>query len=63
MNQVIETEPKWKEFERELAALINSFSMENGSNTPDYILAHYLFQCLLAYESAKRSNDEWHKSA
>ena len=55
-----EQEPKWKAFERELAGLINKYSLENNSNTPDYILAHYLHQCLMAYESLKRANDEHH---
>ena len=50
----------WQEFEDELAALINKYSLENVSSTPDYILARYLNQCLHAYESCKRSNDEWH---
>ena len=37
------------EFTKELAHLINRFSLENCSNTPDYILAEYLTNCLEAY--------------
>ena len=33
-------------FEQELTSLINKYSMENGSNTPDFILANYLQDCL-----------------
>lgn len=34
------------EFNMELTALINKYSMENVSNTPDFILADYLESCL-----------------
>jgi len=34
------------EFQRELAALINKHSIENETNTPDFILAIYLNDCL-----------------
>lgn len=34
------------QFEKELTALINRYSQENGSYTPDYILASYLCECL-----------------
>ena len=37
-------------FERELESLINRFSKENDSNTPDFILAQYLLGCLQALE-------------
>jgi hypothetical protein len=39
-------------FRRELRDLLNRFSMENGSNTPDYILADYLIDCLKAWNRA-----------
>lgn len=38
-----------KTFTKGLEELINSFSKENGSNTPDYILAQYLNDCLEAW--------------
>ncbi len=31
--------------------------MENGSDTPDYILAQYLSNCLQAYNDAVTSRD------
>jgi hypothetical protein len=40
------------EFRTELTKLINRHSMENGSDTPDYILANYLTACLVAYDNA-----------
>lgn len=41
-----------EEFQKELEQLINRHSVENGSNTPDYVLAQYLVACLAAYEGA-----------
>lgn len=50
---------KKEQFATELAYLINRCSMENGSDTPDFILAHYLKKCLEAYEYAARTRDKW----
>jgi len=47
-------------FESELVKLINRFSIENESDTPDYILAIYLLNCLKAYNLAVISRDGWH---
>lgn len=33
-------------FHDELRALINGYSKENESNTPDFILARYIERCL-----------------
>lgn len=49
-------------FRLELANLINKFSKENGSDTPDYILASYLTDCLEAFDSAVKSRTLWYKS-
>lgn len=38
--------------EDEIRILINKYSRENISNTPDYILAEYLDNCLVAFEKA-----------
>jgi len=40
------------EFEKELQALLNKYSLENGSDTPDYVLAGYLMTCLNAFDGA-----------
>lgn len=47
-------------FREELAQLINRYSMENGSNTPDYMLADYLIACLQALDGAVKSRDGWY---
>lgn len=40
-----------RNFVKELTTLINKFSKENGSNTPDYILAEYLDNCLINFNN------------
>ncbi len=45
--------------ETELRGLLNSFSMENGSNTPDFILAQYLLSCLDSWNAATKNRDKW----
>ena len=47
------------EFVRELQRLINKCSMENGSDTPDFILAAYLNNCLHSFNDAVRARREW----
>lgn len=42
----------WPEFQRELANLINKHSLERIANLPDYVLAEYLTQCLVAMNVA-----------
>lgn len=43
----------------ELASLLNKYSMENGSGTPDFILADYLVGCLQTFENTLRSRAQW----
>jgi hypothetical protein len=38
------------DFKRELASVLNKYSRENLSNTPDYILAEYLNDCLDTFD-------------
>lgn len=47
-------------FSRELEQLINKYSRENGSDTPDFILAEYLMGCLLAFDQALDSRERWY---
>lgn len=44
----------------EIAVAINRVSAENGSNTPDFILADYLVKCLAAFDSAANARDAWY---
>jgi Family of unknown function (DUF6275) len=47
-------------FRQQLEGLINENSMENWSNTPDFILAQFLTESLKAFDNAVRRRDEWY---
>lgn len=47
-------------FQKELERLINQYSVEGGSNTPDFILAEYLRCCLDVFDMVTRRRDEWY---
>ena len=47
----------------DLQHLINRHSRENASDTPDYVLAEYLMNCLSAFEIATRTRDGWYRNA
>ena len=49
------------DFQKELEGLINKYSKENESNTPDFILAKYLAHSLKAFNTAIKSRDEWYE--
>jgi hypothetical protein len=46
-------------FRKELEKLINKYSMENGSNTPDFILAAYLTDSLALFDRTVHSRERW----
>lgn len=46
-----------KDFRKELEHLINRHSLENGSNTPDFVLANFLCNCLAAFDAAVNRRD------
>ena len=48
-------------FEKELEELINKYSKENGSNTPDFVLAEYLQDALYAFNKAVNKRTTWYK--
>lgn len=50
-------------FRHELQRLINSVSMENGSNTPDWVLADYLYKCLQNFDLAVNAREKWYGRA
>ncbi len=45
--------------EKELEILINRYSKDNECNTPDFILAEYLMNCLNVYKIAINKNIKW----
>lgn len=46
-----------KTFHEELCELINKYSLETGSDTPDYIISNYLIHCLDAFDDATLKRD------
>ena len=48
------------QFRKELEGLINRYSMENGSDTPDFILAGYMAGCLDAFDTAMTAREMWY---
>lgn len=48
------------EFRRDLAAVLNRHSREAESNTPDFILADYLIDCLTVLERATATREAWY---
>lgn len=46
-------------FQTELTALINKYSKEVESQTPDFLLAEYLVKCLDTYATAVIARDAW----
>jgi hypothetical protein len=56
----IDTSCKKNSFKKELTSLINRYSMENDSNTPDYVLADYLFKCLETFNESIKDRNSWY---
>jgi len=46
-------------FETGLKDLINTHSIENESDTPDFILARYMRACLDTFNVATKDRDSW----
>lgn len=46
--------------EHSLTRLLNYHSVENRSNTPDFILAEYMLAALRAFESASLAREQWY---
>lgn len=47
-------------FEAELMRLLNYHSLEGESDTPDFILATYLAQCLEVFNTTMARREEWY---
>lgn len=60
MRENMETIEKLVTFQEALENLINRYSIENQSNTPDFILAQYLLSCLTAFAVAVQHREMWY---
>lgn len=47
-------------FQEELQSLINRRNVEAASNTPDFILAQYISDCLNAFNRAVLRRERWY---
>ena len=56
-KEVTESRPP---FMQALEELINRYSLETDSDTPDFILADYLANCLTEFADITKARDEWH---
>ena len=57
----VEAQKHHETFRGELCALLNRHNRENASNTPDYVLADYLIDCLFAFEDGIRRRAAWYR--
>ncbi len=51
------------DFRKHLETCINAHSKENGSDTPDWILAEYLLGCLEGFDAAVTAREKWYGRA
>lgn len=56
----VEKEQRLARFRSELQELLNRHSRENESNTPDYMLADYLIECLRALDETINRRASWY---
>jgi hypothetical protein len=47
------------DFREDLRALLNKYSVESKSATPDFILASFVENVLVDFEHATRARDKW----
>ena len=50
-------------FEKALKDVLNQHSIENASDTPDFILATYLIDCLEAFNKINKRRQQWYGHA
>ena len=51
---------RYSKFQKELESLINRYSMENHSDTPDFILAQFLTEQLKVFDQIVARRDKWY---
>lgn len=54
-------ENKTRAFQSDLTALLNRYSKDAECDTPDFILAAHLTDCLEIFKSSVRARDHWLK--
>ena len=56
----VEERQDYQEIVRDLAKVINKYSLEQESQTPDYILAEYMLKSLSDLNRLMRDRDYWY---
>lgn len=54
-------EARQESFKQELTSLINKYSIENFSDTPDFMLADYVISCLNTFAIFAKSRSKWYE--
>jgi hypothetical protein len=49
-----------RSFQEELTGLINRHGMDDGSGTPDFLLAEFLCDCLASWDVAVSKREKWY---
>ena len=52
--------PVETQLSKDIREAINRACAENGSNTPDHILAEYMLSCLMAFDKAVQARAAWY---
>ena len=61
MKEVKHPKDRYQRLIKEFAEVINRNSLEEGSNTPDYVLAKMLVDTLAIYNEIVQTKEQWHK--
>lgn len=59
-NLGVDPTPLSKVFLEELSALVNKHSLQKGSNTPDFILAKHLCECVESLNATVHRRERWY---
>ena len=66
MDEIVEAAPndnhksRTTQLRQEVESAVNRCCGESGSDTPDFILATYLMNCLEAFDFAVRAREKWY---
>ena len=62
MHKEVRAQGAWKsDLRQKIESAINQNCAENGSNTPDFILADYMTDCLAAFDKAVNARKKWYR--
>ncbi len=51
---------KYEALRKEIKSILNKYSQENRSNTPDFMLADFMLGCLNVYENTISAREKWY---